>query len=771
MTATDVETAKGIYQVLKLLRFSCRQAFYEYRARQWNLIFLALLFAVMMLSVMQFVADRAEKGLAEQSAQLLGGDLVIESSVPIQPNFREKATQLSLRTADIIVLQTMLNHAGEFILVNLQAVSPEYPLFGKPLALQAHHILINKRIQDNFNLTFPAQLKIGASSLTTTALIPATLELSYSGWLLAPRVVINLSDLSATQTLLPGSRASYRLLVAGDKANLRQFYNAINPLLTPQQKLVTPNQNTFQLLNNLNVIIQFVQLAVIVSIIFCGITISLSVRQYVKRHTSQIALWRSLGATTQQIRTHYILQLFLAAVVTMVVGMVIGYYAHVLLINYISPYYQFVSDAATLKPFFISGMASFVILFCYAYPYIQTLSEVNALTIWRGNHQATNAGFYYGIAAFIIFVLFVLLLMNFTLFSLFIIDCLTLGMAIFILASILSFSLLRRLAEHCRGTLYRGIKQIIQYPETSSTQISALALVLMCLFLLHFMKNDLLTKWQATIANDAPNYFAFNIAADEVAGLQQHFKDTQLTFFPMIRGRLIKLNNQPIFSVAGIDKSHNALHRDLNLSAGDIPRTGTETHPTISIESSLAKALHSKLGDKLTFLIYDKEITATVVETRDVNWESMQPNFYVIFSRDALQDFPVTYITSFYLPPQQINKISGLLNNYPNITLIDMADVLKQIQSWLNQAASVLQILFVFTLLSALLVLIAALIATGDDRRQTYSLIRLLGASKDYIIKSIFVEGIILTLLALLLAYLSASLIFYFLLRVLTNTA
>lgn len=768
--------------MLKQLRFSIRQAVYEYRAKQWNLIIVALIFAVMMLSCVQFIADKVQSGLEKQSAKLLGGDLVIESTVPIDKKFQEYANKLELSSANVIILQTMINRAGKFTLVNLQAVSPSYPLIGKALIIPAKQALVNQRIITDYSLTLPAQLKIGAAYFTVNSLIPNDIDLGYSGWLLAPRVIINMVDLPATSTLIPGSRATYRLLLTGSSEKLKNYFQLIKPLLKPQQRILTPTQNRYRLLNNLNAIIQFIQLAVIVGIILCGVAITLSVRQYVIRHHKQIALWRSLGASANQVRLHYLLQLFFAALISFLVGISLGYCLQLSLLKFITPYFNYIDNTISFKPLLLSGTASFVILFCYAYPSIQTLSSVSALQLWREAEPSSNIDSRLGIASFFVFALFVLFLMHFSLFTFFILDCLAFGIGLFMLVCIVLFSFLNRLSNYFSGASYRGIKQILQYPQTSSTQISALSLVLTCLFMLIFFKADLLNQWQTTLKQDAPNYFAFNLSSDEIPEINRYFRENKLPepiYYPMIKGRIVSLNGVPIFSVPNIDKSHNSLHRDLNLSASEVfpsdnqiiqgnPWTSADNSKLlISVESTVANALHLKLGDKLTFLIYDNEITATVSNIRTVDWQSMHPNFYVIFTPHSLPKLPSTYITSFYLSPINTPIIANILNSFPNVTVIDISELLKQLQDWLTRAASALQFIFLFSLIAALMVVGASLLTTIEERNQSYRLIRILGGTRSYILKSMLVEASIICLIAFSLSYLTASALFYALLTVL----
>lgn len=767
--------------MLKFLRFSLSQAFYEYRAKQWNMIIVALIFAVTMLASVQFIADKVRVGLEAQSASILGGDLVVESTVPISAEFQKQADQLHLKSAKTIVLQTMISHAGKFMLVNLQAVSPSYPLFGNAINIPAMHALINQRIATDYSLVLPETVKIGAAHFVVDSLIPGNVELSYSGWLIAPRVMINLSDLPATSTLIPGSRATYRLMLAGSQENLVKFYNDVKPLLTPQQKILTPKQQSVRLLDDLNIIIQFIQLAVIIGVILCGIAITLSVKQYVKRHYQQIALWRSLGATSFQIRSHYLLQLFLAAVLSMIVGVLLGYLMQIVILAYITPYANFIAQTNSIKPFIVSGAASFLILFCYAYPYISTLATVSSLEIWRDTLSQKSVNLSLGLVSFIAFMIFVLYLVDFSLFAMFVLDCLVLSVGLFMLAYIILLSILKRQLNYLTGVWYRGVKQIIQYPQANTMQMSALTLVITSLLILHFFKDDLLDRWRGTIAVNAPNYFAFNISSEETQSIKQYFYQYKLPapiFYPMIKGRLIALNGQKILSLPEIDKSHNALHRDLNLSASeDYPSdnqiikgqswgVADRSKLLVSVESTLADALNLKIGDQLTFKIYDTEVSANVSNLRKVNWQSMHPNFYVIFTPDSLPALPVTYITSFYLSPENVSLVSKVLNEYPNVTIIDIAELLKQLQSWMTRASSAMQYIFTVSLIAAMLVLIASILTTIDERKETYVLIKILGGGKDYIAKSIVIEMMIVVIFVLLISYLTASTLFYFMLKI-----
>jgi putative ABC transport system permease protein len=242
--------------------------------------------------------------------------------------------------------------------------------------------------------------------------------------------------------------------------------------------------------------------------------------------------------------------------------------------------------------------------------------------------------------------------------------------------------------------------------------------------------------------------------------------------YPIVRGRLITLNGRPIQNaIPEAARNHNALHRDLNISSmttfpdenkivsGAAWNSNENGKLLVSVEKNMASDLHLKLGDKLGFQFGDEEVTAAVSNIRSVDWGSFHPNFYIIFPPETLDVFPSTFITSFHLASNQAVILNQLVREFPSVTVIDIASVLKQIQGFLSKISSALQYIFIFAILAAALIFIANLLASMDERRETYRLLRVLGASRKYIIGSLVVEFGFLGCLTLLFSYTLASII------------
>ena len=149
-----------------------------------------------------------------------------------------------------------------------------------------------------------------------------------------------------------------------------------------------------------------------------------------------------------------------------------------------------------------------------------------------------------------------------------------------------------------------------------------------------------------------------------------------------------------------------------------------------SIESGYAKDLRLKLGDTLTFNVAGDIIATRITSFRKVRWDSFHPNFFIELSPGALQNYPSSWITSAYLPPDKANVLVGLVRELPGLTIFNVDAIMQQIRKLMDQASLAVEYVFLFTLGAGIVVLLAAVQATRDERRFEAAVLRALGASR-----------------------------------------
>lgn len=766
--------------MLKEWRLAATLLMRECRAGQWLIVLFALILAVSTITAIDFFTDRLARGLDQQSAQLLGGDIIISSSSPIPDAWQQKAKELSILTAEVLTYPSVVSANNQLQLVNVQAVSREYPLFGKPMSLKHSAVLTEFRLLPLLSIHTGDNITIGAANFTIQDVLPSDIEMANTGWAIAPRVLMRLDDVPATQVVLPGSRVNYRLQTAGDKEQIKAFRAWITPQLKAGQTILDVKHQRDMMLSSLQHADKYIQLIILFCLLMCGTAITLSVRQHLHRHYEDVALWRCLGAPQKQVTAIFLRQFVMIAVAAGIAGIIAGYILQTFIADIFNFYLQFKLPRPGPTPVFLGFTTSTLLLFCYAYPIISVLPRTSPLYLWRSTtsiqHYRQNT---FAIITLVLLLSYVYWMMDFSLLALFILDSLLLSIGFLYVINILALSFIRKLVKISNGAIRRGLSQFIQYPETAGIQLTAFTLILMSLLILGSVKNNLLGNWQTTLPANTPNFFAFNIAPYDMENITRLFKREKIAIreiYPIVKGRLVSLNGKPILrSLPESSRQHNALYRDLNMSSmlilpsdnkierGKAWNNTDNGKLLVSVEKSLASDLYLKLGDTLGFEIGDQELTAVVANIRSVDWGSFHPNFNVIFPPETLDKFPTTFITSFHLNNRQTLILNQLVKEFPSVTVIDIASVLKQIQGLLSKTASAMQYLFLFAIFAALLIFIASLLASMDERRETYRLLRVLGASRSYIISSLVVEFSFLTLLTLCFSFALARLISYFL--------
>jgi putative ABC transport system permease protein len=338
------------------------------------------------------------------------------------------------------------------------------------------------------------------------------------------------------------------------------------------------------------------------------------------------------------------------------------------------------------------------------------------------------------------------------------------------------------------GVAWRyGLANIARRGRDSVVQIVAFGLGLMVLLLLALVRDDLLEDWRASLPADAPNYFMINIRPDEGEAIRAFFRERSLPpteLVPLVRARLTAVNDVPVGQIRFQgDRARDFVEREANLTwasslrddnrlvSGTWWAEGDGGDARVSVEQEYAERLGLKLGDTVSYDVAGEPVTAKITSLREVRWDSFQPNFFMVFSPGVLDDVTGTLITSVHVRPEQRPLLVDLVRQFPEVTIIDIAALLSQVRDVMDKAALAVQYVFLFTLAAGLMVLLAAVQATRDERRYESAMLRTLGASRRVVFQGVAAEFTALGLLAGLLAALGATVVGYFLAREVFNLA
>ncbi len=776
----------------RLLQQSVRMTARDWRAGELRLLAAALVVAVAAVTSVGFLVDRIRLGLERDATQLLGADLVLTSDIPIDPAAIARAIGARLQIAQTVTFPSMAISAADAdrsSLSAVKAVSPGYPLRGNLRVADADgqadrmtrdipsrgEVWVDGQLLQTIGAKLGDSLKLGEKTFRIGKIIAIEPDRGAQFINFAPRVMLNIEDLTATQLISNGSRVTYRLLVAGERAALQAYSDSLQQGLARGQRIETLEGGRPEMQRTIDRAERFLALVALLAAMIAAVAVAAAARRFSLRHLDSCAMMRCLGLAQADIFRLFALEFLVIGLAACITGMALGYATHYVLLNALGSLIRTTLPQPTLLPGLQGFACGLVLLLGFALPPLAQLRHVPPLRVLRKDVGLPTGrvalGYLAGLVGF-----FALLLWSSNDLK---IGSLTAGgfaggLVVFSLVAWLVLKLLAPLRGLTGklGISWRfAIAAVQRRPVGTIIQLVSLAVGLMALLLLTVTRTDLVDAWRKAAPPDAPNRFVINIQPDQVVavGAQLTAASVDAPLFPMIRGRLIEVNGRKIGpeSFSG-DRAQRLVDREFNLSyMTDAPthnritagRWFSDGSNELSIEEGIAETLGIKLGDALKFDIAGQQVVARATSLRKVNWDSMRANFFVIMPPSLLKDMPASYISAFHLTPAQSNVTGELLRQFPNLTVIDMTAVFRQVQATIDQVIAAVEFLFVFTLAAGVLVLYAALASSRDERVREAALLRALGASRKQLSRAQVAEMFCIGGLAGLLAAIGASVV------------
>ena len=607
---------------------------------------------------------------------------------------------------------------------------------------------------------------VGATRLKFARVVTLEPDRGASFLAIAPRLMFNLADLDATKLIQPGSRVTYRLLVAGEEAPVVAYTEWAKANLQRGQWIEEISNARPEVRNSVDRAQQFLGLVALLAAILAAVSIALASRRFMQRHLDGCAVLRSMGASQRTLFTLFGIEFLLLGLIGSALGTALGYGVHALLAGLLGYLVTTQLPAAGVLPALQGFATGTLLLLGFALPPLIQLAGVPPIRVIRretGDPKAlTILTYLLGAGVLVLLVLWQARDVKLGLVA-------SAGFAVALGASALATWWMLRLLARLRtgsagsrsaGFSWRyGVAAMRRRSIATITQVVALSIGLAALLLLTITRGDLMAQWQKTVPPDAPNRFAINIQPDQRSVFENMFAEAGIgkpETYPMVRGRLIEINGKPTGPELFDDKRAKRLvDREFNLSyLRDLPAhnkviAGEWFTPqqleegALSVEDGIAKTLNLKLGDRLTYEVAGRQFSAPVTNLRKLDWDSMRANFFVIVTPKLLAPHPTTFISAFHLPAAQAGLPDQLVARMPNLTLVDVDAILRQLRGVISQVAQAVQFIFLFTLAAGITVLYAALTASQDERMKEAGILRALGASSAQLKRAQWAEFIL----------------------------
>ncbi len=775
---------------MRALSFAIRSFGRELRSAEVLVLLAAVILAVAALTAVGFLTDRIGKAVARQANEVLAADLRLRSQDPIPNLWRDVAGDYGLRTADIISFPTVVFAGDDSALSTVVAVSNGYPLRGTVRIAdqlfseqreasgipEPGEVWADSALLARVGADVGDSLIVGELDLRIAAVATYRPDQSIGFASLAPSLLMNIDDISASGLIGEGSRVRYALLVAGADADVSGFNDAIQEELSDSVRMRSQEESSERAVNAADRAQRFLSLTAVISLLLSAVVVAMSARRFALRRMDTVALMKSLGATQRFVIAVVLVQLLMLGVIGVVVGSAVGFVAEKLLSWILADIIAGDLPDPGLMPVILASGSALVLLVGFALPSLIQLRNTPSLRVLRHDAMPPSPSriLVAGLSLAAVAALLYSSVGDATMLVILLGGIVVIATALYIVGRGLV-----ALMGHFRsgvGVAWRyGLANVARRGRASAVQVVAFGIGLTVLLLLTLVRTDLLESWRRTLDEDAPNHFLINIQRSERDSVANIFVSQGIDppdFAPLVRGRMTTINGVPVSERTYPEADARwFVSREQNLSwasrlsssneivEGEWWSADHDGPPLVSIEEDIAIDTGLTLGDRLQFEIAGQDLEAQIASVRKINWDSFQPNFFLMLSPGALDDYPASFIASMRVEPEERSALVDLVRAHPTISVIDIDSVLQQVRGIIEKASLAVQAVFFFTIAAGIAVLFAAVQSTIDERRFESALLRALGAAKRTVFSGVMAEFAALGTAAGILASAGASIL------------
>jgi putative ABC transport system permease protein len=729
--------------------------FKPWRSPAFRVQAIALLVAAFAMTAMLILRDSVDQRFNQRTAVALGADWILEGTRFPEPSQQQAVADL--RHAQAVSFSSVLINNDQFLLASIRALSEDFPLYGElsvsdsrfsePYPIghgpKSGTVWLAGQALDRLGLKTGEFITLGERSFLITKVLVQEPDQQAGFYSMNPRALIHLADLESTAVLGPGSRYRHHLLVAADDAQRTVLDKQLSDTLRSDQSIETVGTTELRSQGPVEQMFLWSQLAVMLVVLLCAAAIYLTASHRARQQQTLCAVMKTVGARQQQIVRRLlggdVLALLLPILAGVGLAVLVGWQLAALL----------GADGLFVTPV-VWGLVGPVLLWLgFAAPTLWVSLSLPATALLSGREAPARLGRRVLLIA-ILTPIPLAAIMTGSLAALWPLLLLTLAVSLGLPMILWPLVMLMDRFSARLGLAGRlALRRLSRRKAATLPLLAALIISLSVLSLSVQTGRELLGDWRATLPEQAPNYFVINLFDQDIDDfknwLTDHNSEAQ-PLYPVVRARLTEINDQPVRDAVTKeqDRAERALNRDLSLTqAARLPESNKLTdgrwatgQDEVTVETKLAESLGLELGDSLTFTGPGPAINATVVGLREVDWESFAPNFYFIFSPDTLKAQSRTWITSFFLPQVQQAELGGLVQKFPQISLLDVNAILATLQDIIGQASRAAFVVGVLLLLAALLVLMAALLAMTDTLRRDNHLLVVIGGRRALLRKT-----------------------------------
>jgi putative ABC transport system permease protein len=358
------------------------------------------------------------------------------------------------------------------------------------------------------------------------------------------------------------------------------------------------------------------------------------------------------------------------------------------------------------------------------------------------------------------------------------------GLGVAALVLYLAAWMLVFLMQRARGLGSFPLRQAVNSMHRPGNQtrvvVMAVGLGAFLVIAIQVVQRNLLAEFDLTRRGNLPNLYLIDVQKDQVEGVREIVAQTagaRAELIPTVRARIVEVNGREVdLEAAEMRRERGMLGREyvvtyrpnleFNETVIDGEFWGPEpaAEPEISIEEGLRGVAGLDLGGTLTFDILGRRFTARVTSIRRVDWRNSRTGFLVLFRPGSVDEAPQTFVGAVDGPtmePERSRFQRALLDRFPNISVIDVAEIVRGVSRVLSNITLGVTFVGGFVLLSGVLILVGSIAMTKYQRVYEAAVLKTLGARRSALLATLLIEYALLGLVAGLIGALAANALSY----------
>jgi len=728
--------------------------------------------------------DNLTAAIEDRSKTLLGADLRIDSQRDYADESAALLESLGGRQSRQIEFSSMAYFpaADASRLVSVRALEGEYPYYGEleTLPAAASDTFRSRRealVDENLLLQYEAEvgddIRIGQLTFRVAGRLQNVAGEIPTRAMISPRVYIPMQHLAATELIQLGSRAQYTAFIAFDdpefdvealveerRLDFRRQRLGVDTVAERQEQIGTA-------LGNLN---SFLSLVGFGALLLGSLGVASSIHLYVSGKVATVAVLRCLGTRAPQAVAVFVIQVLVLGVLGASLGAAVGVGIQKLLPRVLA------SILPAEIPFFVSPWAvaegvavgTTVALLFGLFPLLAVRNVSPLLAIRSLGEQdapARRDPLRWAVAALIALSCGSYLLATSPSWrSGWILLGGTFGVFVALFAVAKGITWLAR-ALPTASLSYetrQGLANLYRPRNQTALLMLSLGLGTFLILTLILVQSSLVAEVGAVIDENALDLIVWDIQTDQVDGVRAAFAEQGLVVergFPVVPMRLAAVDGTPVAELPDEQQSwatrwdYSATYRaDLRDSEriveGEwIPRVDAGEAPLpISVDVQVIEELDVALGSRLDFDVQSIPLETVIASIRRVEWEEAPPNFLVVFPEGALEAAPQFHVLVSSVDTREASALiqRRLVRDFPNVAIIDLKFVMQTIDDILTEITFIVRFMAMFSVITGLVVLVAAVVTSRLQRIREGVLLRTLGASRAQIYRIFLAEYLFL---------------------------